>query len=139
MGRLILAAALASLPAVPPLAASPLDRIRIDRTHIVGSIDPVNPVYICKVEQIHAADGIADGDSHQPRTVLAASAAADRQRCLDLVQVVIEDLSENQSLLARLRDRLAKAAALCREGRTQEAETLLRELQGQWMPMGPGN
>ncbi len=30
-----------------------LDRIRIDRTHIVGSIDPVNPVYIYKVEQIH--------------------------------------------------------------------------------------
>ncbi len=30
-----------------------LDRIRFDRTHIVGSIDPVNPVYIYKVEQIH--------------------------------------------------------------------------------------
>ncbi len=46
------------------------DRIRIDRTHIVGSIDPVNPVYIYKVEQIHAVDGIADGDSHQPRSAL---------------------------------------------------------------------
>ncbi len=33
-----------------------LDRIRIDRTHIAGSIDPVNPVYIYKVEQIHAVD-----------------------------------------------------------------------------------
>ncbi|MEE8499973.1 MAG: hypothetical protein V3S27_05305, partial [Kiloniellales bacterium] len=43
----------------------------IDRTHIVGSIDPVNPVYIYKVEQIHAVDGIADGDSHQPRSALA--------------------------------------------------------------------
>ncbi len=30
-----------------------LDRIRFDRTHIVGSIDLVNPVYIYKVEQIH--------------------------------------------------------------------------------------
>ena len=69
----------------------------------------------------------------------AASPTAERQRCLDLVALVIEDLSENKSLLARLRDRLAEAAALCREGRTQEAETLLRELQGQWMPMGPGN
>ncbi|MCH8036061.1 MAG: hypothetical protein IIC53_02930 [Proteobacteria bacterium] len=69
----------------------------------------------------------------------AASDTAARQRCLDLVALVIEDLSENQTLLARLRDRLAGAAALCREGRTQEAETLLRELQGQWMPMGPGN
>ena len=34
-----------------------LDRIRIDRTHIVGSIDPVNPVYTYKVEQIQAVDG----------------------------------------------------------------------------------
>ncbi len=33
--------------------ARPLDRIGIDRTHIVGSIDPVNPVYTYKVEQIH--------------------------------------------------------------------------------------
>ena len=69
----------------------------------------------------------------------AASATAERQRCLDLVALVIEDLSESPPLLARLRDRLAEAAALCREGRTQEAETLLREFQGQWMPMGPGN
>ncbi len=99
MGRLILAAALASLLATSPLAASPL-----------ATSHPV------------------------------ASATAERQRCLDLVQLVIEDLSENRSLkLARRRDRLAEAAALCREGRTQEAETLLRELQGQWMPMGPGN
>ncbi len=74
-----------------------------------------------------------------PATPLAASATAERQRCLDLVQLVIEDLSESPSLLARLRDRLAEAAALCREGRTQEAAALLRELRGQWMPMGPGN
>ncbi len=47
-----------------------LDRIRIERTHIVGSVDPVNPVYTKKVEQIHAVDGIADGDSHQPRSAL---------------------------------------------------------------------
>jgi len=48
-----------------------LDRIRIDRTHIAGSVDPVNPVDISKVEQIHAVDGIADGDSNQPRSALA--------------------------------------------------------------------
>ena len=47
-----------------------LDRIRIDRTHIAGSIDPVTPVYIYKVEQIHAVAGIADGDSNQPRSAL---------------------------------------------------------------------
>ncbi len=43
-----------------------LDRIRIDRTPIAGSIDPGNPFYINKVEQIHAVDGIADGDSVNP-------------------------------------------------------------------------
>ncbi len=49
-----------------------LDRIRIDRSHIVGSIDPVNPVYTYTVEQIHVVDGIADGDSQQPRSALEA-------------------------------------------------------------------
>ncbi len=38
------------------LAAFPLDRIRNDRTHIAGSIDPVNPVYTYKLEQIHAVN-----------------------------------------------------------------------------------
>ncbi len=36
----------------------------------MGPIEPVNPVYIYKVEQIHTVDGIADGDSHQPRSAL---------------------------------------------------------------------
>ncbi len=31
----------------------------------------MNPVYFDKVEQIHAVDGIADGDSIQPRSALA--------------------------------------------------------------------
>ncbi len=35
----------------------------------MGAIDP-DPVYINKVEQIHAVDGIADGDSNQPRSAL---------------------------------------------------------------------
>ena len=62
-----------------------LDRIRIDRAHVVGSIDPVNPVTIDKVEQSQAADGIADGDSNQPRSALvparkpAAAGAAARE------------------------------------------------------------
>ncbi len=50
-----------------PRPANRLDRIRIDRAHIVGSIDPVNPVYTYKVEQI-GVDGIADGDAYQPRS-----------------------------------------------------------------------
>ncbi len=57
-----------------PLREAPgmlgLDRIRIDRTHIAGPIDPVIPVYINKVEQIHAVGGIADGDSDQSRSAL---------------------------------------------------------------------
>ena len=53
--------------------AGALDRIRIDRTHTVGSINPVSPIYINKVEQIHAVDGIADGDSHRPRSALGPS------------------------------------------------------------------
>ncbi len=43
-----------------------LDRIRIERTHIVGSINPVNPVYVNSVEQIHAVDRIAVGDPINP-------------------------------------------------------------------------
>ena len=57
------------------VAGKCLDRIRIDRTHIVGSIDPVNPVYTYNVEQI-GVDGIADGDSHQPRSALADVASS---------------------------------------------------------------
>ncbi len=72
-------------------------------------------------------------------SVPAASAPAEQEACLELVQLALEDLSEDPSLLARLRDQLTEAAELCRAGRTQEAAALLRELQGQWMPMGPGN
>jgi hypothetical protein len=38
----------------------------------VGSINPVNPVYVNSVEQIHAVDRIAIGDSNQPRSALGA-------------------------------------------------------------------
>ncbi len=56
-----------------PESQQTLEQIRIDRTHIAGSINPVNPVTINKVEQIHAVDGIAEGRSHQPRSALAGS------------------------------------------------------------------
>ena len=69
----------------------------------------------------------------------ALAGASPEQNCLDLVELVTEDMGEDQSLLARLRDRLARAAELCRSGRSEEAEALLRELQGEWLPMGPGN
>jgi hypothetical protein len=62
----------------PPVAAVVLDRIGIDRSHIAGSIDPVNPVTSNKVEQIHAVDGIADGDSNQPRSALISPRPAGR-------------------------------------------------------------
>ncbi len=35
------------------ISSGTLDRFRFDWTHIVGSIDPVNPVTIYNVEQIH--------------------------------------------------------------------------------------
>ena len=53
------------------LGAVPPDRIRIDRTHEMGSINPVNPVCIYRLEQIHAVNGIAGGDSQRPRSALA--------------------------------------------------------------------
>jgi hypothetical protein len=37
-----------------------LERIRIDRSHIVASLDPVNPLDINKLEQIHAIVRIAN-------------------------------------------------------------------------------
>jgi hypothetical protein len=40
------------------------------RIHIVGSIGPMNSVDINEVEQIRAVEGIADGDSQQPRSAL---------------------------------------------------------------------
>ncbi len=69
----------------------------------------------------------------------ALAGASPEQDCLDLVKLVTEDMSEAQSLLARLRDRVARAAELCRTGRTEAAGALLRELQGEWLHMGPGN
>ncbi len=57
----------------PAWELASLDRIRIDRTHAVGSINPVNPVYLHSVEQIHAVDRIAVGDSNQPRSALRSS------------------------------------------------------------------
>ncbi len=38
---------------MPNFGTNTLDRIRFDRTHIVGSIEAVNPVYTYTVEQIH--------------------------------------------------------------------------------------
>ena len=52
------------------------DRVRIDRTRDPGSINPVNPVDIDSVEQIHAVDRIAVGDPNQPRSALAEARAA---------------------------------------------------------------
>jgi hypothetical protein len=72
-----------------------LDRIGADRFRDPGSIDPVNPATPIKVEQIHAVDEIADGDSHQPRSALAA--------IIRLQSTEIEHLAlENDRLAARL-------------------------------------
>ena len=42
----------------------------VSRRPRAASIDPVNPVTINKLEQIHVVDGIADGDSNRPRSAL---------------------------------------------------------------------
>ncbi len=65
--------------AVAASAAKRLDRVRIDRTRDPGSTNPVNPVYIDNVEQIHAVDRIAVGDSNQPRSALGAVEAYSRR------------------------------------------------------------
>ncbi len=67
---------------------------RIDRTRIAESIGP-DPVTTNKVEQISAVVGIVDGDSHQPRSALAA--------IIRLQSTEIEHLAlENDRLAARL-------------------------------------
>ncbi len=53
-------------------SAMRLDRVRIDRTRDLGSIDPVNPVTINSGRQIHAVDGIAVGNSNRPGSALVA-------------------------------------------------------------------
>lgn len=70
---------------------------------------------------------------------LAAEADREQERCLELVKFVTEDMRADMSLLAQLRDELQEAADLCREGRIEEAEALLKKLQRDWMPMGSGN
>ncbi len=72
-----------------------IDRIRIDRNRDPDSIDPVIPVTTNEVEQIHAVDEIAGGDSIQPRSALAA--------IIRLQSTEIERLAlENDRLAARL-------------------------------------
>ena len=90
-----------------------LDRIRIDRIHIVGSIYSVNPAYIDKVEQIHAVDRIAGGDSNQPRSALGETPclaqsrgetkdAAPHRRFIDGARVSARRDSGNSIELSRL-------------------------------------
>ncbi len=68
-----------------------LDRIRIDRTRDPGSINPVNPVYINSVEQIHAVDRIAVGDSNQPRSALGFRRRWVAQDPLKMTRAAIDD------------------------------------------------
>ena len=81
-----------------------IDRIGTDRIRDPGSIHPVNPVAISSVEQMHPVEKIADGDSIQPRSALAAiirlqsteieRLALENDRlaaCLDAVRQLHED------------------------------------------------
>jgi hypothetical protein len=78
-----------------------LDRIMIDRTHIVGSIDHVNPVHIDKVEQIHAVDGIASGDPNQPRSALAARVPVPPPHGIHKLTLALEALMREDHLAGR--------------------------------------
>ena len=53
-----------------------------DRSNpLAGSIDPVNPVYIYKIEQIHAVDAVANGESNRPRSALEIKKSEFCRRC----------------------------------------------------------
>ena len=65
--------------------------------------------------------------------------AGGKEDCLDLVKLVADEMSADPKLLSRLRGELAEAETLCNEGKTEEAEAILRGLQAKWMPMGMGN
>ncbi len=105
-----------------------LGRIGTDRIRDPGSIDPVNSTTTNKVEQIHAVDGIADGDSHQPRSALAA--------IIRLQSTEIEHLAlENDRLAARL-----DAVHQLHEGQQtqrQDLERQLREASARNQPPAP--
>jgi hypothetical protein len=95
-----------------------LDRTGSDRTRDPDSVVPVNPVTIDKVEQLHAVDGNAEGDSNQSRSSLAA--------IIRLQSTEIEHLAlENDRLAARLEaaDRLHKNEQIQR----RDLEQQLRE------------
>ena len=94
-----------------------MDRIGIDRIRDPGSIDPVVPVTTNKVEQIHAVDEIADGDSIQPRSALAA--------IIRLQSTEIERLAlENDRLAVQL-----SAVHQFHENEQQQRRNLERQLR----------
>lgn len=67
----------------------------------------------------------------------AASAAAGED-CAKLLEEITELVGQDSATLAQVRDKLAKAQALCEQGKTDEANALLREIRDAWMPMGMG-
>ncbi|MFQ5467344.1 MAG: hypothetical protein ACE5DS_04330 [Kiloniellaceae bacterium] len=59
--------------------------------------------------------------------------------CKVLLARVSEMMSEDSAILARVRDKLERAAELCAAGENEAAVRLLREITDAWMPMGMGN
>ena len=105
-----------------------LDRIGVDRTEVADSIDPVNSATIDKVEQIHAVGGIADDDSNQPRSALAAII---RLQAAEIERLALEN--------DRLAIRLDAAHQLHEDAQTQrrELERQLREASARNHPPAP--
>ncbi|MEE8499290.1 MAG: hypothetical protein V3S27_01860 [Kiloniellales bacterium] len=100
-----------------------IDRIGIDRIRGPGSIDPVNPVTTNKVERILAVDGIVDGDSHQPRSALAA--------IIRLQSTEIERLALENDRLAARRDAVHQLH--------EDTQTQCRDLERQLRATSAGN
>ncbi len=100
-----------------------IDRIGIDRIRGPGSIDPVNPVTTNKVERILAVDGIVDGDSHQPRSALAA--------IIRLQSTEIERLALENDRLAARRDAVHQLH--------EDTQTQCRDLERQLDEASAGN
>ncbi len=69
-----------------------------DRSNpLAGSIDPVTPVDIYIVEQIHAVDGIADSDSDQPRSAPGARENWHRARAAAIARAVDRQIHAPES------------------------------------------
>jgi len=75
----------------------------------------------------------------QTQTQTQTQAQAQAEDCKVLLERVSEMMNEDSAILARVRDKLDRAAKLCAAGENEAAARLLRAIADAWMPMGMGN